>query len=306
MIAEIRGKEAEEDRLTSNVFETLRSLPPTCGILPFLERAERFDGDGRLNLAGKITIATYYFWPRTKNGKEPDLLILLERDGDSPLAILIEAKYRSGKHNVPGLDDSGAASDEEQAEDTSFEEVADTRGDQLTDYFAQLLDGNFRPYNRWPSLPSGAPCPKRESINHLLQLTLASNRFLIYLTAHYALPQHDVSETLDRLSAESRRQACQLFWLNWQALVPSLISVLKHDEAHLAERDRIMDVLSLLDRENLVPFDGFEALKVDGLTRHANLGLRKPFFWTDVERWFSGIKKPKIPLEKTFYFAARR
>ena len=306
MIAEIRRKQAEEDRLTSNVFETLRSLPPALGIVPFLERAECFDGGHPLKLAGTITVATYCFWPRTTKGREPDILILLERDGGSPLAILVEAKYRSGKHNVPGPDDSEAASDEEQSEDTSVEEVARTDGDQLAHYFAQLLGGNFKSQNPWPSLPTGTPCPKRASIHDVMQLTHASDRFFIYLTAHYGLPQHDVSETLDCLNAKSRRQRRQLFWLNWQALVPSLISVLKQGEASPSERDRILDLLSLLGRENLVPFNGFEGLNFDECTRRANLGLREPFFWTGAENWFSGIKKPKIPIERPFYFAARR
>lgn len=115
MIADIYNKisrsgsnlsEALEDKITGDIFGTLRYLPAHKALLPFLEKAyflhaangPKFIG---LNLINEPEVL---FWPRyeTKSGRqiEPDVELKCHNDN---VRIFIEVKYKSGISGHDGV-----------------------------------------------------------------------------------------------------------------------------------------------------------------------------------------------------------
>ena len=85
-----------EDALTSTVFGTL-AITDACEVLTaWLSRAKRVDGTREQVQAQRID--GIWFWPRLALA-EPDLLLQL---GD--MLFIIEAKYRSGRHDLANVD----------------------------------------------------------------------------------------------------------------------------------------------------------------------------------------------------------
>ncbi|SFG73746.1 hypothetical protein [Sporolactobacillus nakayamae] len=105
-IAELYGKlpalEAKEDLLTSDVFSTFRYLPVNRALIPFLSKAiNTRSGQHISNIFTDCLMADYVFWPKTTRfNREPDVLILITRKTKPPIAIIIEAKYYSGRHDA--------------------------------------------------------------------------------------------------------------------------------------------------------------------------------------------------------------
>ncbi|MFZ4441741.1 MAG: hypothetical protein ACOYOS_25320, partial [Syntrophales bacterium] len=143
-IAEIHGKlrhfESMEDLLTSDVFGTFKYCNPHEGLIPFLKQAVTFDGStAGLAFLNDVKSAEYFFWPRSKSRREPDVIIILKLQNGEDVAINIEAKYFSGKHNI-GVDDIDELDDKSVYES---EEMKYHAGDQLVDQFWALKENLY-------------------------------------------------------------------------------------------------------------------------------------------------------------------
>jgi hypothetical protein len=182
-IAEIHGKlrpyESMEDLLTSDVFGTFKYCNPQEGLVPFLEHAVTFDGS-------KADSAEYFFWPRSKSGREPDVIIILKFQKRGNVAINIEAKYLSGKHNVE-VDDT------ENINMDKFEKQY-LVGDQLVDQFLALKGKLYIQKSIYESLKS------------------CEMFYLFYVTSHYIIPDQDVQETKNN---DKYGDIKHFYWLNW-------------------------------------------------------------------------------------------
>jgi hypothetical protein len=225
-IAELHGKlptlEAKEDLLTSDVFSTFRYLPVNLGLIPFLRKAINTQtGQPISNIFADCLTADYLFWPKTTHYKrEPDVLILITRKTKPPIAIIIEAKSYRGRHD----------SNRTQAE----QELQSYDGDQLAEQYIDLknnaLDLNYE---------------------HMQLLTHAEHRFLLFVTAHDALPRKITDDSLNKLPNHDR-DAHSLYWINWQAAydvakrrlqhkysTADLVSCLKIYTTYCSERDSL-------------------------------------------------------------------
>jgi hypothetical protein len=117
--AQLKGKlyrreEDMEDLLTSNVFGSLKYVPPEEGLSRVLASAEDSNGGNEIPLFNEIVEAQYDFWPQLKelfcNPCEQDVLIHLKLANGQKAAILVEAKYRSDKSSI--ADDSELPTDQ--------------------------------------------------------------------------------------------------------------------------------------------------------------------------------------------------
>jgi hypothetical protein len=184
-IAELHNKQGEEDSLTADVFGGFKYLSPAAGLLPFLAKAELFQKGAQLP-SWNAEAALYCFWPRAKR-REPDLFILLLRGNRSPVAIVVEAKYHSGKHNLHSSVGEEPLSDPSEAvKDSDVQAVARTDGDQLADYFCALLEGDLR-LDQWRKyeVVSGSARFSRKPTqpDQLLKSVLVNDKYLLYVTA---------------------------------------------------------------------------------------------------------------------------
>jgi len=99
-----RPEENMEDLLTSNVFGMFKYLEPREALLPFLGKAVNLEGNRLADHLQGIDSAEYYFWPwMTEQGcypAEPDVLITLADKQGRKTAVLVEAKFWSGKSSA--------------------------------------------------------------------------------------------------------------------------------------------------------------------------------------------------------------
>jgi hypothetical protein len=96
-----RDVEGMEDILTSNVFGIFKYIAPQEGLLPFLGKAVDLDGRRLVNELEPVERADYEFWPWMSEKDcypaEPDVLITVTGATRGRAAILVEAKFGSGK-----------------------------------------------------------------------------------------------------------------------------------------------------------------------------------------------------------------
>jgi hypothetical protein len=305
-IAELHNKQGEEDSLTADVFGGFKYLSPAAGLLPFLAKAELFQKGAQLP-SWNAEAALYCFWPRAKR-REPDLFILLLRGNRSPVAIVVEAKYHSGKHNLHSSVGEEPLSDPSEAvKDSDVQAVARTDGDQLADYFCALLEGDLR-LDQWRKyeVVSGSARFSRKPTqpDQLLKSVLVNDKYLLYVTAHYALPREDIDETLDSLSKRKvpKERNGQLLRSNWQNAASTFGELLKHQSPTLsqAQFDLALDTLSLLNVKGLIPYGGWKVLV---LSQVPDPG--PPYFWRPSNRFFVGISTSGLTLEDSPYFFER-
>jgi len=107
MIADIHGKisrsgsslsERLEDKLTGDIFGTIRYLPAEKLLLPFLRKAYWLDPDTHERQSLELGFNTepdIIFWPHNYPDIEPDIMIK-GTESDQKIKILIEVKYKSG------------------------------------------------------------------------------------------------------------------------------------------------------------------------------------------------------------------
>jgi hypothetical protein len=302
-IAELHNKQGEEDSLTSDVFSGFKYLPPSAGLLPFLAKAEPFQKGEQLP-SWNAQAALYCFWPRAKR-REPDLFILLLRGTRSPVAIVVEAKYHSGKHNLhTGAHQELPPDPSETVNDSEGQALARTDGDQLADYFCALLDGDVR-LDQWRryEVERGFTRFSRKlpRPDQLLKSVRAEDRYLLYVTAHYAPPIEDINDTLASLSERRipEKRHRQLLWGNWQNAASTFEESLKNQPSMLLQTqfDIALDTLSLLNAKRLVPYGGWKALEFPQNPQPA-----PPYFWRPSNRFFLGISSSRLVLENSTYF----
>jgi hypothetical protein len=290
-ILSLHGKSGEEDSLTSEVFGSFKYLPPSLGIVPFLRRAR--DVNGHLPLCHfEADIALYCFWPRARR-REPDLFLLLLPTAGLPIAAVVEAKYRSGKHNHSENSDEAAflsVSNHDSAQ------LDDAQGDQLGFYFDCLLNNDITlPERRSWFAENLSSASKQLSGADLLSGVPQSRKFLIYVTAHHSMPKSDILSTLDNVPREHREQ---ILWLNWQAAASTLEDVLRSDSGLPNwELESAADALSVLAVLGLLPYRGWPSLSLDWNSRLSN-----PFFWN--QRFIRNIETSGLKLGERIYFFA--
>lgn len=263
-IAELHGKikpfETLEDLLTSDVFGAFRYCDPNHGLLPFLQEAVCFsDLQTRPGFLDGWSSAEYFFWPRSKGfEREPDLIVILERSDGSSLAIDIEAKYKSGKHN--------------KHEDVY--EINHLSGDQLHDQYRLMRNKQY----------TGRLAQKLEH---------AAGFYVFYVTAHYVPPVNDIKETMEKVKGAGDEESIEnFFWLNWSAACKTC-SNFKSDE-DIRTCLIFQDLRALLLRKSLAGLSLWE-LDVntnenshwfwsDRLWRalpHSSVHLKDSFFWRE-------------------------
>jgi hypothetical protein len=134
----------------------------------------------------------------------------------------VEAKYRSGKSNVNREQDYG---------------------DQLAEQYYELVKGNFN-----------IDYPYKELLME------SKDRFLLFVTAHDALPRNVTSETekILRKIGLCDEDAMHFYWVNWQAAWSVADEVLnKETNIPLGFRLMLEDLKVLLERKGLRSFSGF-------------------------------------------------
>ncbi|MEH7110682.1 hypothetical protein [Bacillus sp. JJ1764] len=275
-IAEIHGKlspyEHMEDLLTSDVFSTFKYLDVNNGLIPFLKKAIGFLDNTPPNFLDDIMEADYVFWPRTTYlNREPDVLIILTKKNQSTISILIEAKYHSGKSN---------ANREEASTDKENNPLDHLDGDQLAELFKELQHGKI--YIDDPLI--------REKY-----LQSAGNRYLFFVTAHYASPRHDIEETFKVLEKKQyfNQNNHHFFWVNWMSIVEAIDEVNSRESWKSAPTMRYLlaDLKALLQKKGLVPFHGFTKPK-------RKVAVKSPYFWQESEEQdptlFHGIDASKL------------
>ncbi len=94
-----RDQERLEDLLTSNVFGSLKYVPPKEGLQLLLNSSVKPDGS-TFSLSNPIRKVRYDFWPFLRQlpfeACEPDLIIQINRGDSEEIIVLVEAKYFSG------------------------------------------------------------------------------------------------------------------------------------------------------------------------------------------------------------------
>jgi len=232
--AELHGKlsensssvESSEDVLTSNVFQCLKYLKPSYGIVPFLNEVLRDNAvNEQLDLSQEWKVE-YIFWPTGLDRKrEPDVLIYLSA-GESKYAIVVEAKYHSGPSDREEID----------------EESEGQFGNQLSDQFIDLMGGKYRIRNKIMNLDCRA-----------------DNCYLLYLTGNSAKPKPEIDCAIGQYNQNSPYSKINikehLLWTNWTKIW-SVLSRTNIDEfPYCLIRN---DLISLLDKKGFKEFQGFQ------------------------------------------------
>ncbi|WP_132943314.1 hypothetical protein [Tumebacillus sp. BK434] len=212
--------------LTSNVFGLFAYLPAAYGLIPFLKKAVNLSGEAPdfLDDQGE---AKYHFWPKTTGfRREPDLVVQFGAE----IAINIECKYHSGKHN---------RFVEEQEEEVS-------NGDQLAEQYYDLLKGNL-------PFPVG-------SERYLFYVT----KHFVLPTAELA----ESEALLAKLGCTG--MADRMYWLSWRSLTETIRETLDQYEADLrhGERLALKDLQQLMTRKQLTAFGGFQVQPVPTRMRY--------------------------------------
>jgi hypothetical protein len=239
-IAELRGKlspdreggvyERLEDLLTSDVFGTMQYLGGGSGFASWLASAVRPASQGgvvsRLGdivPPDKIHSIRFAFWPTLRNGREPDVALLIEMDDAQAILVFIEAKYFSGMSDseVPGdLDDRGRT------------------GNQIVDQVRGAMDIGHEELSRWFDWSGSV------SICDMIHLLV---------TRDTRLPS-DIYEDANRQLAAP--WPIQPFWLSWTSLRAYLEPYRHHGDP--GPSALVEDLIKLLEHKDLVPFAGFQ------------------------------------------------
>lgn len=280
-IAEIHGKlsphEAGEDLLTSDVFGACKYLPPELGLIPFLSQAVNSEGESMSHLLQNTQSVEYYFWPKTtKLRRESDIVIILHKENEKNLVIVVECKYHSTKHNIEG----------EAETEKHLDEESRRSGDQLADQYDEICKNNI--------------ALDQQALNAVK--SSGENKYLVYVTAHYAFPSPDIQETENELLARGydEKQLKNLYWVSWR----SAYAAFKHVKELLDGENKsketypknlVLDTIKLLERKGLVPLTGFHKLKLN-ITSSV---LPENFFW---EKQFWGINVDNLQLNNEYFF----
>ena len=266
IIAELHGKsessassyEVSEDILTSNVFQLIRYLPTSIGLIALIN--EIFE-DNKIKVKldpGKKWDVNYDFWPLgTEIGREPDLLLQLESESDC-YAVVIEAKYFSGPSDTENVDDeTGAIS-----------------GNQLSDQFIDLLEGNYKIKGKIKKLNASK-----------------EKRYILYLTKHSIKPKEELEKSINQFYNSDGNQGIDfhdyLLWTNWTKIWSVLKKINNYD---FPIPIIINDLIDLLEKRGFKDFTGFTL---------EDWNVKKFSFWK--ERWFN-YKHQKFNIYESSFF----
>jgi hypothetical protein len=209
-IAEIQGKlsrerlhERSEDLLTADAFGTMYFVSDVTPFLAWLAQAvlvlkpERTLGT--ILPAQAVAGVKMRFWPRLGNGREPDVAILVEADGDLACLLVIEVKYESGLSNFDPAAPDGDSDDK-------------LTGHQLVDQMAGMNEaGVERLRGEWFGEPIS---PGKTAWAHVLT------------TCDRYIPQEAFAEVKIRYGSQqedySLAERPLPFWLSWHSLRPVL------------------------------------------------------------------------------------
>jgi len=276
-IAEIHGKlrpyESMEDLLTSDVFGAFKYCNPQEGLVPFLKQAVSFDGSGSdLNFLKDVEAAEYFFWPRSKSGREPDVIIILKLQNKETVAINIEAKYFSGKHNI----DIDRPDDSNEEPIDESEEKKYHAGDQLVDQFIALKKKLY--YNR--NLCEGIEA----ALKH------CNKFYLFYVTSHYLLPDRDVQETKYK---DRDNYVKYFYWLNWAKAWE--VCRKKNGKANII----LDDLRQLLEKKRLTELSLWKGIE------YIPPPFETHYFWME-QKVFWHINAPQFEYNHAGYFFFNR
>jgi len=227
-----------EDLLTSDVFGTFRYLAPNSALIPCFKSAKNINNQNPVFL-DDIVEADYYFWPKTTTlNREPDVLLLLTKKDKSQVAIVVEAKYLSGKSNVSKIDPTD-----------------ELLGDQLYDQYCELQRNNLLSVIPW--------CYERSFLDESPSFNCKKwpdnvLKYLFYVTSHNAFPTIDIEQSIRDLPPDDQHNVC---WLSWQ----QIYCTLKEHLPKLTQRYEnllVYDLLALLTRRRLKPFKGWTTLNL--------------------------------------------
>ena len=272
-IAELRGKlnparpqgvsEKMEDLLTSDVFGTMKYAGWDKGFIDWIETAEvapvtqTAPPISALLDSGNISRVYFKFWPTLKNGREPDLAMLVEFEKQNCLLIVVEVKYFSGTSD---WDDEGWA------------QQRNLTGSQLADQVLGLYEMSDNELLQCFDL-------EREE-QDLLQ-SQALTKIHLFITTHSVLPVLDYEKARGRIKGSWPLPS---YWLSWNRLSGCLK---KHfDQGILGQKELIKDLHQLLGKKGLVSFSGFSMSAV-------KLKVDDGSFWNESYWAFERIIVPK-------------
>lgn len=222
-IAEIHGKISQTgSNLTDRLEDMLTSdIFSTCkyiqpeSLLLPLIASSKNLKGERLNLPNSRIVNIKYEFWPKLPNCEPDVLVTLEYKNEGLYKFLFEAKYLSGK--------SGTSLSEDEIE------IASTPVDQVAREFFDLIQ-------LYPEIPE-------------------SNKFLIYLTAHYAKPTIELINSIGEINKVLQIDATtNIFWNSWRQIT-YLIN--QQEGLHPWEVDILNDIKILLQKKGLIHFIGF-------------------------------------------------
>jgi hypothetical protein len=232
-MAELYGKtggdgtslESMEDILTSTVFQLIRYFPAKDILVPFINS---------IFARNEITVsldtsldwkAHFHFWPiGAVKGRELDLLIELE----SPVckfAFAIEAKYHSGPSDYQAIDADRVIV-----------------RNQLADEYLDLIDGNYK------------------SMGNPIHLeSKKTDRYLIYLTMHAAIPGEDIKRAKKEYRilqpSQLEQSPIPILWTNWSSIWAKMKFYCLNEFPYYLIRQ---DLIELFEKRGLQDFSGFQ------------------------------------------------
>jgi len=228
-LAEIRGKISEgsaslsermEDLLTSDIFGSMRYLPPQNALLPFLQTARSLRGNIPA-VPDRVLRIHWSFWPWLRSGGripcEPDVVLGLETEENHVHVIVVEAKYCSGL--------------------SSEENESDAPNDQL----ARELDNL-----------DVVSCATLGWRTH----SEIASRMLLFITQDMGIPCDLLARSLAEY-ARKRGKKGDIYWSSWRFL-PSILARRLEEEITQESRAVLDDMLMLLLRKGLIMFGGVD------------------------------------------------
>jgi hypothetical protein len=255
-----------EDLLTSSIFGGFRYLGWHLGLIDWLKDSQPIWGGGDDPWIGAIKHIAYSFWPRLKNGREPDLALLILFDQLRSLVVVIEVKYLSGPSDweTEGLIDKRGRTGNQIADQIlGVEDMADY---ELLDWFKPSLARDTD--NSAHALQLPAPNEPLRPIHLLVSADTSPPKYYDAARVRY--------EAVRGHGAKSRIPA---FWLSWTRLA-------EHIDVGITDPDPLkaalsLDLYRLLKHLGLLPFEGF---RMSPWISAAISG-----FWTGEEKlWWGG------------------
>ena len=251
IIAEINNKirssqdvTTSEDVLTSLTFGRIRYLLPNQLLIPFIGKAKSPFTKGNLSsvIFNSYGRAEYFFWPRFKSNKEPDLVVVLSNSTnkkEESILILFEIKYLNVKSSI---------------ESCISQLTIQEKNDQLSEYFIHFMLNNFK-----------------SNFADKFQHIPKERRYMIYLTRHRYLPKDEFTSSqnsklfiLEKFTHIKDYLEKHMFWLSWKDLQCSIDETLDNSlqqsfDSHINSIMILNDLKEFMFKRNLIyapPFNG--------------------------------------------------